>query len=382
MELQTKYQYTYFIYPYLIENGKYDNYISNLLKNKNCEKICWEKDKNLDIYNFFLPSIRKYMFNNFEKGRINANTVCFNYNLEKDIQGKIGEEDGIFFNIQKIHILCFKCGISFLIFKTNVENTTKFSDILNFNYKFRDINSDYNILREYENIKIQTDTFENMSKLIDFINEITDNASSNNKIDTNRFYTYSYVCLEQESWNSENLIKEFVKFSNFLPSNYNITKQSEEKDIMNNIKYTKLGVNEYGVTMLCSKLENANYTTLPITFENEYLYLYILSLYQKIYLKKIIEDLKNKKEYSEYVNLEKELISNNITNDEIGNKFYKELIQVLKIEETKQEIKDVIDTEYKKLDIEKAKKTNKILFIILICSLLLNIINFIVLMQR
>ena len=175
MELQMKYQYTNFIYPYVIEKNNYQKYISKLTKNKNCEIINWKKDKDLDMYNFFLPEIRKYIFNNFQNTNpiSKENNILFNYKLEKDIQGKIGKENGIFFQIQKIHILCFKSGLCFLIIKTNVENSKNFSDILNFNYKFRDINSDYNLLKEYENIKIQTDKFENMKELTDFINELT-----------------------------------------------------------------------------------------------------------------------------------------------------------------------------------------------------------------
>lgn len=35
MELMTKYQYTYFIYPYLIEEENYKKYIQGLVNNKN-----------------------------------------------------------------------------------------------------------------------------------------------------------------------------------------------------------------------------------------------------------------------------------------------------------------------------------------------------------
>ena len=37
MELKTKYQYTYFIYPYVIDEKKYDKYLLKLLNNKNCK---------------------------------------------------------------------------------------------------------------------------------------------------------------------------------------------------------------------------------------------------------------------------------------------------------------------------------------------------------
>ena len=34
MQPKTKYQYSYFIYPYMIDRKKYKNYIMNILKNK------------------------------------------------------------------------------------------------------------------------------------------------------------------------------------------------------------------------------------------------------------------------------------------------------------------------------------------------------------
>lgn len=384
MELQMKYQYTNFIYPYVIEKNNYQKYISKLTKNKNCEIINWKKDKDLDLYNFFLPEIRKYIFNNFQNTNpiSKENNILFNYKLEKDIQGKIGKENGIFFQIQKIHILCFKSGLCFLIIKTNVENSKNFSDILNFNYKFRDINSDYNLLKEYENIKIQTDKFENMKELTDFIDELTDNAGKNNKIDTNRFYTYSYVCLEQESWKEETLENEFTKFSNILPSSYNINNNIENTKIITNTKYSKIGITENGVTLLCSSADTKNYTTLLENYDNEYLYLYIISLYEKLYSKQIMLNLKNnqKNARDEYVKLKQELITNNITNDEFGNSLNTEFRNVLKLNEIEQEIIKIFDIECKKLDIEKTRKANKIILIILLASLTLNIINFIALM--
>lgn len=384
MELQMKYQYTNFIYPYVIEKNNYQKYISKLAKNKNCEISNWKKDKDLDLYNFFLPEIRKYIFNNFQNTNqiSKENNILFNYKLEKDIQGKIGKENGIFFQIQKIHILCFKSGLCFLIIKTNVENSKNFSDVLNFNYKFRDINSDYNLLKEYENIKIQTDKFENMKELTDFINELTDNAGKNNKIDTNRFYTYSYVCLEQESWKEETLENEFTKFSNILPSNYNINNNIENTKILTNTKYSKIGITENGITLLCSSADTKNYTTLLENYDNEYLYLYIIALYEKLYSKQIILNLKNnqKNAKNEYVKLKQELITNNITNDEFGNSLNTEIRNVLKLNEIEEEIIKIFDIECKKLDIEKTKKANKIILIILLASLTLNIINFITLM--
>ena len=380
-----KYQYTYFIYPYVIEKKNYNNYITTLINNKKCEISNWKKEKDLNLYNFFLPETIKYIFNvfkNIENSKIKENTILFNYKLEEDIQGKVGNEGGIFFQIQKIHILCFKSGLCFLIFKTNVENSKNFSDILNFNYKFRDINSEHSLLKEYENIKIQSDKFENMKKLTEFITEITNNAGNENKIDSNRFYTYSYVCIEKESWNAENLENEFIKYSNILPSSYNINSSTENKEISTNSKYCKIGVTDYGVTLLCSAEDNKNYTTVLETYENEYLYLYLISLYEKLYSKQIMLYIKSNQQNAktEYVKLKQELISNNITNDEYGNTLYSEFRKTLKLNEISEEITKIFDIECKKLDIEKTKKANKIILVILFASLTLNIINFITLM--
>ena len=111
----TKYQYTYFIHPYIIEESKYDKYILKLLKDKKCTYKIFEKEKDLDIYNFFLPNIRKILFPTFElrgealrdfnslkiedkKKKIAKDPVaCFSYNFAQDIQGKVGTENGIFF---------------------------------------------------------------------------------------------------------------------------------------------------------------------------------------------------------------------------------------------------------------------------------------------
>ena len=45
MELKTKYQYTYFIYPYVIKESRYLKYLLRLLKDKNCKLRTFKKDK-------------------------------------------------------------------------------------------------------------------------------------------------------------------------------------------------------------------------------------------------------------------------------------------------------------------------------------------------
>ena len=176
MELKTKYQYTNFIYPYMIDETKYDKYILKLLKDKNCKFKLFEKEKDLDIYNFFLPYIRNYLFPTFEfrneklkdfkelsietKSKIISkhNMTCFEYYLDEDVQGKMGEENGIFFDVEKIEIICFKTGICFLSLKTHIDGTESFSDILDFNYRFKTLCSEFSNLKDYENIKNKAKT--------------------------------------------------------------------------------------------------------------------------------------------------------------------------------------------------------------------------------
>lgn len=43
MERRIKYQYSYFIHPFIIEEKKYDKYLLKLLKDKHCKLKMWEK---------------------------------------------------------------------------------------------------------------------------------------------------------------------------------------------------------------------------------------------------------------------------------------------------------------------------------------------------
>ncbi len=110
MELKTKYQYTYFIYPYLIEKKNYISYLYGLLKKK-CTLKLLNRKKDLEIDTYFLPEIKQNMFwsldlnkdalKDYEKmdTKLKANMLSqkkcciFEYNLEQDIPAKIGEKD-------------------------------------------------------------------------------------------------------------------------------------------------------------------------------------------------------------------------------------------------------------------------------------------------
>ena len=53
MELKVKYQYTYFIKPFLIKENKYKKYLLSLLKNEKFNLKFFEKERDLNIYSYF-----------------------------------------------------------------------------------------------------------------------------------------------------------------------------------------------------------------------------------------------------------------------------------------------------------------------------------------
>ena len=144
MELKTNYQYTYFVHPFILKDGKYQKYLLKMLKDKNCKLKIFQKEKDLRLYKYFLPKIREFLFSSFSfsnnklkkleelpvetQAALLSKYSCniFEYTLKKDIQGKVEDKKGIFFNIQKIEIICFSTGICFLCMKTNVEEYAEF----------------------------------------------------------------------------------------------------------------------------------------------------------------------------------------------------------------------------------------------------------------
>ena len=307
MELMTKYQYTYFIYPYVIDSNKYNRYIQKLLKNKKFKLRIFEKEKDMHLYQYFLPDIRDYMFwsfgltkkgiKSFEKLDINlkANLLAehdcniFQYELTRDLQGKIGEKGGIFFDINEIKLICYKTGICFLIMKTTLLKNKSFTDILNFNYKFREINSKTYSMKEYENIRLQSDIFKDVKEISSLIGEITGYSLGSKKInlDNEKMIVYSYSCLDQNSWNEEteheSINNLFEKYRGLLPANREIgdvSNRKEKTEIYEN-NYIRYGFSNSGTVLLTSDISTSNYTTVAQKYESEYLYTYILELYKK-----------------------------------------------------------------------------------------------------
>lgn len=403
MELKTKYQYTYFIYPFAIKESKYTKYLLKLLKDENCRLRIFRKDKDLGIYSYFSHRARNYMFSSFNlsrtklskleelpldtKAAILAKNPCtiFEYTIKNDIQGKTEEKNGIFFKIPKIEIICFNTGICFLCIKTNIEESDNFSDLLNFNYKFRDINQEFANLNNYDNIRVQTDCFDDVKLLKEFIQDLTGPATESIKleIDTERFLTYSYVCIDQENWNNANefdkIRNSYIKYLNILPSDNSVNFSKDEMKVISKWNYAKLGVTKQGVTLFTSSCDMNNFTVFPQEFQEQYLYTYILAIYTKIYLNKINIEFKQgmqlNKTRKEFIKFTETLWINEVTQEDTGSLFNQYLKEVLDLKTIYIDTKNKYDILYKEMNIEKSAKNNVLIALLLLLTLIINVIN-------
>ncbi len=412
MELMTKYQYTYFIYPYLIEKDKYKKYLQGLLRNKKCKIRFFDKQKDIHLYTYFLPCVREYMFWSFELSKngikdfnsmdtsmqstLLAQHECniFNYELPEALQGKVLDNNGIFFEINEIKIICFKTGVCFLVFKTNLENTENFTDVLNFNYKFREINSISYNLKEYENIKIQSSTFKNVEDISALIKKIVgkEDISRKANIGNEKFFVYSYACLDQKHWNenmdNEELDGAFEKYRAVLPANAQMINDrfamsennnwKDKKEIYKN-QYIKYGFTISSTVLLTSNINTSNYTVVPQKFESEYLYTYIFTLYKKMFLNKLNYEFENKFEAAEkeFLNFTTKVWIQDVTNEEFGRRMEANWAENLELEKTFNKLKNEYDVTYKKYNVEELSKNNKVTFAVVITILVINILTII-----
>ena len=375
-----------------------------MLKNEKFNLKFFEKERDLNIYSYFLPEVRDYIFPTFSydkqkikefenldnalKSNLLADLHCnvFEYKLNKKAQGKINDNEGIFFNITNIEVICFDSGICFLLIKTDLENNQNFSNLLDFNFSK---------LKEYNNIKIQTDEFSNMKDLPQFIQEVIGGEgkfADLKDIDmyNRRFFVYTYACVEQENWENFNDIEnDFIKFTNVLPNNntiaFNGEKLNKIVETVDQFKNARFGFTKQSATFLASSIDTNNYTKLLFEYDNDYLYTLIFSLYQRIYLKKIELDLKSKKNIDSirrvFTKFTKEIWGKELTNSVTGTTFYSKWKKTFELEELYNNIKNKYDIIYKDSSVEKENKVNKIILIALVISLLLNIINLFVLIR-
>ena len=171
---------------------------------------------------------------------------------------------------------------------------------------------------------------------------------------------------------------------NILPANYQSDYNEKQMNVISDGKYVKIGVTKMSCNLVASGIDTTNYTRLPHIYENEYLYTYILALYKKIYLKKIENEYKHnaKKASTKFVKFINVLWKHEITNDEMGSLIYDKMHQTLELDKQFLEVKNKYDLMCKELKLEKTYKMNQILFVLFTISVILNIINFIVLIKK
>lgn len=403
MERKTKYQYTYFIYPYLIEPKNYQNYLYKLLNKKECTLKLFSRKKDIEIDSYFMPEIKEKLFWSLDMGKdalksyetmdkkmksaALSKKACniFEYSIEQDIPGKLGEENGIFFDINKIEIVCFQTGICFILIKTVLDTGSSFSDVLNFNYKFRDIQSKVGHTKEYDSIKIQTQKFNNMQTFTEFLNSI---AGANLKakeinLDIDRLITYSYTCLDQASWNSMTDIKQIEKDFNKYLNIYPAGEQIEDSITLNKNTYQEksayYGFSSNSSVLLTNESNIKNYTKLLFSYENEQLYHYIYLLHQKIYLKQLNYEFKQTSKFEtikeKFLDFAKKNWIYEITNDALGINLEKNYRKELNLEEIFSKLKSEYDLLYKEYEISKHSKYNKWIIGIVAVAIIINIVQ-------
>ncbi len=401
MELKTNYQYTYFIYPFAIKEGEYRRYVANLIKNKRYKIKFFDAFKDVELYKYFVPTIKEKLFQDFSfsSDKINSinklsmrqkidvlskqNCLMFEYVLEEQMQGKIDEKDGIFFSIPKIELICFNTGICFLSIKTHLVETEKFSDVLNFNYKFENINLENKNIKKLDTIKIQTNMFNNMSKISEIISDITGQKIESRKldIDDDLFLIYTYACIDSSYWNKEadfeSIENEFVKLAELKPSDINVNVDYDKLSVITNSSFRKIRINNKCVATMCSSTDTENYTKFYQEYESKYLYTYIIALHQRYYLKKLGNSFNKNTNatINNFINFTNNIWISEVTTDSLGEKIYKRCKEKLNLEDIFNDVKKKYDIYYKKLNIEKNKNINKILICLMLACVALGMGN-------
>ena len=396
MEIKIKYQYTYFIKPFTIQENLYNTYIQKLLKDKKLKLKTFSSEKDVELDTYFQENIKKVMFETLSYNKeqlkelenieektyskvLNMPCICFEYQIEQNTQAKMGEENGIFFRIEKIELICFKPGICFILIKTYLDENATFNEVLNFNYKFKKINTKADEHNNYEKINIQSGNLGDKAELLSLLQELTGNSLDNEEV-----YTFAYMCIDGEEWNEnkvfDQISMDFTKLVNAIPANENI---KNEIETINQSEYIKIGIDKNSTALITNSLDAYNYTKLPFEYENQYLYTLIYAWHQKEVLKAFGSELKGKYNYKKLKEKLTNFINNiwakEITSQTHGAQMYKVWREKLELENTYLEIANKYEMAYKDERIKKSGRMSKIIWGILIICLLVNTINVLIL---
>ena len=378
-EEKFKYQYTYHILPYIYE-GRYEEYLTKLLKDTNIIEYKYDKVKNLEVFSYFKKDILEAMFYEFPYKKIDELTiqkkvnkllkyesVTFEYDIIDKEKNKIsmndivkiagneqyernGNKGNIKFDIEDFKIIVFKSGIAFIILKTVITNTKYISDVMDFNYRFKSIMSKRDIIKKLDNIEISLlgDEVNGVDKLKQIISTYVGNNKNNKILENNEeFYTFSYLCMDNiymKDESNKNVLKNiYFKYSRVLQSGYDTEGLEEETIVSKNMKELKdanIGITKISSMLLCSGVDPFNFTVLPRDYETKMLYTYIIALYQKLFLVMISKELTSENNKKQKIGRTKfnEFIANmwynELTLSEKGSIYYEYLKRILELNKT------------------------------------------------
>ncbi len=143
----------------------------------------------------------------------------------------------------------------------------------------------------------------------------------------------------------------------------------------------KYGISKAGINLLTSSINTVNYTNLPFEFENEYLYAYIFTLYEKFYFSKLLFDFKKNTKYSkaakDFIEFTNDVWVHELTNNDNGTLIYNDTKEALQLKSIYETVKEQYDVAYKGFKMKNSDMLNKVILILLVASLITNVINFI-----
>lgn len=371
MQIKAKYQYTHFIYPFVVDNNKYVYFIESILKKrKDWNLVMHEYRSDEESYDFFLPYMRKFIFPTlfWEKEYIKKikkqgvfrsslelsklSCLTFKYNISRIRKGSITDYDGksINFDISDIKLICFEGGICFIDIKTQIDDNSEyieFDKILDFNHYFRNLtpkikgNATNRIVQNSKNVNIPK-----------FIRDVAEEFESKSldKMFYDKMFTYSYVCVD--GWNEEkdfiNMQNEFYKFQYVMHSKSSAIFNNDFSKLKENTysrwKYSMFGFSRESGVVFVSDKEKYNITRMPYNFEKRYLYMLLISLYQRISLINFSQDLM-KQDKNAIKDLKKQLTQftnsswfGQVTNSEHGMDIWKAWQEAFGLDELYNEV--------------------------------------------
>jgi hypothetical protein len=407
MSLKAKYHYTHFIYPFVVESNKYNDFLLNIIKQeKNWKLKIHEQKEDDELYNFYLPYMRKFLFptlfwnndylkqfktmSDSKKAHILKKLSCltFNFNLDTIKTGTINNRKYgmIDFDITDIKLISFEPGICFLDIKAEIVDSidnVDFDKILDFNSMFRDI-TPKNDNRNGLNIKARK--IDNINDISIFIKSIIAGFETDDleKIYYDKMFTYSYACIEKESWNKpedlDNIINDFYKFQYVVDSKssalFNPKCDKLDSNTYSRWLYSLFGFSRESGVVFVSEQEKYNITKMPYNYEKNYLYMLLLAFYQRISLINFSQDLL-KKDKTMIQKLKKNLTKfthfswfSQITNSEHGMDIWKRWQTAFELPELYEEVHKEYIEYYDFIVASGQDKINMILIILYTASVI------------